>query len=122
MKPTLDDVFAAVRSVGLELPGVEIATKYDGSPLLKVNGRFMAGLAMHCSAEPFTLVVRADVGARECLLEDAPDTYYLTDYYRAHPVVLVRLAGLGRDAIRDLLAMSRRLTLDRGRPTSTLRF
>ena len=51
----------------------------------------------------------------ECLLQDAPETYYLTDYYRAHPVVLVRLAGLGRDAIRDLLAMSRRLTLAKGR-------
>lgn len=122
MKATPDDVFAPVRIVGLALPGVEVATKYDGSPLLKVNGSFMAGLALHPSAEPRTLVVRVDLDARECLLQDAPDTYYLTDYYRRHPVVLVRLAGLDRDALRDLLAMSRRLTLAKGRDASTARF
>ena len=104
-------MFETVSAVGLALPGVEAATKYDGSPMLKVGGSFMAGLAMHPSAEPETLVVRADREERECLLEDAPATYYLTDYYRQHPVVLVRLARLDRDALRDLLSMSRRLTL-----------
>jgi hypothetical protein len=48
---------------------------------------------MHASAEPDTLVVRAAFEEREGLLEDAPDTYYVTDYYRRYPVVLVRLAG-----------------------------
>jgi hypothetical protein len=71
----------------------------------------MAGLALHASAEPGTLVVRVDAEEREWLLQDAPDTYYLTDYYRPHPVVLVRLSRLDRTALRDLLAMSWRLTL-----------
>jgi len=105
------DPFLVVRAVGLALPGVEAASKYDGSPVLKVSGSFMAGLALHPSAEPETLVVRADVDARECLIEDAPDTYYLTDYYRRFPVVLVRLRRIDRDALRDLLSVSRRLTL-----------
>ena len=109
-------MFETVSAAGLALPGVEAATKYDGSPMLKVGGSFMAGLAMHPSAEPGTLVVRADRGERECLLEDAPETYYLTDYYRKHPVVLVRLARLDRDALRDLLSMSRRLTLAKRLP------
>jgi hypothetical protein len=109
-------MFETVSAVGLALPGVEAATKYDGSPMLKVGGSFMAGLAMHPSAEPETLVVRADREERECLLEDAPETYYLTDYYRKHPVVLVRLARLDRDALRDLLSMSRRLTLAKRLP------
>ena len=122
MKARPDDVFAPVQSAGLDLPGVELATKYDGSPVLKVNGCFMAGMALHRSAERYTLIVRADPDTRECLLQDAPETYYLTDYYRPHPVVLVRLTGLGRDALRDLLAMSRRLTLAKGRDTSTARF
>ncbi len=52
------DVFDAVRTVGLALPDVEETTKYDGSPVLKVGGSFMAGLATHHSAEPATLVVR----------------------------------------------------------------
>jgi hypothetical protein len=76
----------------------------------------MAGLAMHRSAEPETLVVRADPEARQCLLEDAPEIFYLTDYYAPHPVVLVRLPRLDRDALRDVLSVSRRLTLAKSRP------
>ena len=114
-KETPADIFETVRAVGLALPGVEAATKYDGSPILKVGGSFMAGVAIHPSAEPETLVVRADPEERECLIEDAPGTYYLTDYYRNHPVVLVRISRLDRDALRDLLSMSRRLTLARRR-------
>ena len=52
------DTFERVKRVGLTLPDVEATTKYDGSPVLKVRGCFMAGLATHRSAEPQTLVVR----------------------------------------------------------------
>jgi hypothetical protein len=107
--------FDTVRTVGLALPDVEATTKYDGSPVLKVGGAFMAGLATHRSAEPETIVVRADLEQRNCLLEDAPETYYLTDYYRSHPVVLVRLSHIDRDALRDLLSVSWRLTLPKAR-------
>ncbi len=78
----------------------------------------MAGLATHRSAEPDTLVVRASMEERQGLLEDAPETYYLTDYYRRHPVVLVRLSHIDRDALRDLLSVSWRLTLPKARTRS----
>jgi hypothetical protein len=104
------DAFDRVRVVGLTLPDVEAATRYDGSPVLKLGGCFMAGLATHQSAEPDTLVVRVGFEEREWLLENAPETYYLTDYYRNHPVVLVRLSRVDRDALRDLLSVSWRLT------------
>jgi hypothetical protein len=112
------DPFDVVKSVGLSLPGVEAATRYDGSPVLRVGGAFMAGLASHESAEPDSLVVRSTFEDRQWLLDDAPETYYITDSYRKHPVVLARLAHLNREALRDLLAVSRRLTLTkaRGRP------
>lgn len=67
------DPFEPVRKIGLALPDVEAGTKYDGSPVLKAGGSFMAGLATHRSAEPETLVVRIGFEERECLLEDAPD-------------------------------------------------
>ena len=102
--------FDRVRLVGLTLPDVEAATRYDGSPVLKLGGCFMAGLATHASAEPGTLVVRVDFEDREWLLEDAPETYYLTDYYRNYPVVLVRLSRVDREALSDLLSVSWRLT------------
>jgi hypothetical protein len=111
------DPFDAVRTVGLELPGVEATTRYDGSPVLKVKGCFMAGLATHRSAEPESLVVRIDFEERECLLEDAPETYYLTDYYRPYPLVLARLSRLNRDALHDLLSVSWRLAVAKTRRT-----
>ena len=110
IKNTLPDPFTLVQDVGLSLPGVEATTKYDGSPVLKVNGIFMAGLATHVSAEPGTLVVRAGFEEREKLLEDAPETYYLTDYYRRYPLVLVRLSRVEPDALHDLLSVSWRMT------------
>jgi hypothetical protein len=104
-----------VQRVGLALPEVEAATRYDGSPVLKAAGCFMAGVAAHPSAEPDTLVVRIDPEDRDGLLQDAPETYYLTDYYERYPLVLARLARLDRDAIHDLLLVSRRLTLAKAR-------
>ena len=105
------DPFAVVREIGCTFHDVEAATRYDGSPVLKARGCFMAGLARHPSAEPDTLVVRADVEERDGLLADAPQTYYLTEYYRKHPVVLARLSRLDDDALRDLLSVSWKLTL-----------
>ena len=113
VKQTASGAFDLVRSVGLDLPDVEAVTKYDGSPMLKVGGSFMAGLATHPSAEPDTLVVRAGLEEREWLMADAPDTYYLTDHYRSYPLILVRLSQVDRDALRDLLSVSRRLTLEK---------
>lgn len=114
-KQTPADTFETVRTVGLALPDVEATTKYDGSPVLKVGGSFMAGLATHRSAEPETLVVRVGFEEREWLMEDAPETYYLTDYYRSYAVVLVRLSRIDQDALRDLLSVSWRLTLAKAR-------
>jgi hypothetical protein len=109
MKPANARAFKLVAAAGLTLPDVEAATRYDGSPVLRIHGVFLAGLATHPSADPNTLVVRSEIEDRELLLSDAPDTYYVTDYYRRYPIVLVRLASIGRDALRDLLSVSYRL-------------
>jgi len=114
-KQLVAGVFDIVRNVGLTLPDVEATTKYDGSPVLKVDGMFMAGLATHPSAEPDTLVVRAGLEERDRLVEDAPETYYLTDYYRSYPLVLVRLSCVEPDALHDLLSVSWRMTMAKAR-------
>ena len=114
-KQTPADAFETVRTVGLALPDVEATKRYDGSPVLKLGGAFMAGLATHRSAEPDTLVVRVGFEERQWLLDDAPETYYLTDYYRGYPLVLARLSRIDQDALRDLLSVSWRLTLAKGR-------
>jgi hypothetical protein len=116
------DLFRTVKTIGLALPNVEASTRYDGSPVLKLGGCFMAGLATHRSAEPGTLVVRVELEQREALLEEAPETYYVTDYYRPYPLVLVRLSHVDSGALHDLLSVSWRLTLPKARlPRRTVR-
>lgn len=95
--------------MALRLPGVEASRKYDGSTVLKAGGTFMAGMATHPSAEPHTLVVRHGLEERDLIIADAPQTYYLTDYYRTYPLLLARLSRLEQDALRELLAAAWRM-------------
>ena len=93
-----------MRRIGLALPEVEEGKSY-GSPALKVRGRMFACLAIHRSAEPNTLAVRIEFDRRDELIAAEPETYYLTDHYVNYPCVLVRLARIHEDALRDLLLM-----------------
>ncbi len=94
--------FDFVRKIGLFLPGVEEGTAY-GSPALKLRGKLLACIPVHRSAEPDSLAVSIDFDARSELLDSAPATYYLTDHYRGHPMVLVRLSLIGQKDLRTLL-------------------
>ena len=106
--------FDEVTAVALTLPDVAISEKYDGSPVLKAGGSFLAGIATDESADADTLVVRMGHEERQYLLEDAPETYYVTEHYERHPVVLVRMDMLEADALRDLLSGSWRLAMKKG--------
>lgn len=102
--------FEAVREVGREFPDLCEGTMY-GSPALKLGKRLVACVAIHRSAEPGSLVVRTEFEQRSALLGDDPETYYITDHYANHPVVLVRLARLQHDQVRGLLAAARQCVL-----------
>jgi hypothetical protein len=94
--------FDAVLEVARSLPGVEEGASARGIGL-KARGKLFACTAIHKSAEPNSLMVRIGLEERELLLATEPDTYYLTDHYRGHPAILVRLANIHRNALRDLL-------------------
>lgn len=94
--------FDVVREIALALPGVEEDTIH-GAPSLKVRRKLLACPALHESAEPNSLVVRIDGDQRADLIADEPSIYYVTDHYERYPMVLVRLASIGRDALQDLL-------------------
>src|SRR5471032_403768 len=99
--------FETVRRVGLTLPDVEEGASY-GSPALMVHGAMFVCVPSHKSAEPGSLVVRMDLEQRDELLAADPQTYYVKDHYLGYPCVLVRLAQLHPDALKDLLLTARR--------------
>lgn len=110
--PTKKIDFEVVRKIALALPGVE-GSSLHGAPSLKVSGRLLACPAIHKSAEPDSLMVRIDFDERRKLIASQPDIYYLTDHYQNYPAVLVRLANISRDALRDLIELAWRLANSR---------
>ena len=99
--------FRRVEAIARTLPDVEVTTSW-GQPAVKVRGKMFACIASHKSAEPGTLVVRMDIAARDALIADDPATYYLKEHYVGYPCVLVRLALVRADALKDLLTGAHR--------------
>lgn len=97
--------FDTVRKVARELGDSE-GLVTDSAEALKVRGKLMAWIPPHKSVEPGSLAVRIDIGRRAELIAAAPDVYYLIDHYLKYPTVLVRLARIHPDALKDLLRMS----------------
>ena len=101
--------FDTIREIGEQLAGTEVGTAY-GSPALKVNGRMYAVIPINKEAEPNSLAVYlADFEQREVLLAEDPGTYYVKPHYEPYPMVIVRLACVTRDALKDLLRGAHRV-------------
>lgn len=90
----LDDV----RAILLALPGVEEGPCY-GTPGFRVRKKILARL----KEDGDTLALKVEFIVRDVLLRDEPDAFYLTDHYRAYPMVLVRLSRVRRELLRELL-------------------
>ncbi len=90
--------FDAVRKIALALDNVEQGTSY-GTPAFKVRGALMARLRDDLGA----LVVRMSIEDRKELIAADPKTYFITDHYLNYPWILVNLARVHPDAMRDLL-------------------
>jgi hypothetical protein len=93
--------FEEVRSLLLALPGVEEGSSY-GTPGFRVRGKFLTRL----KEDGTSLVVKVGLDERDMLIEAAPDSFYLTDHYRPHPYMLVRLARVDPGTLRRLLIQS----------------
>ncbi len=101
--------FDTVREIARALPGVEESTAY-GTPVLRVNGRIFAGIPINREVEPDSAAVYVSgVEARDALLEEAPDVYYVKPHYAAYPIVLVRLTRVTREALEDLVLGAHRV-------------
>jgi hypothetical protein len=93
--------FEVVREIALALPGVEEGTSY-GTPAFRVRGKLLARLR----EDGETLVVKCDHLERDLRMEINPDAFFITDHYRGYPMLLVRLATVEEDDLRDLLELA----------------
>jgi hypothetical protein len=89
---------AQLEKIALSIQGVEPGTSY-GTPAFKIKGKLIARLHQ---SEP-SVVVRVDPDQRDVLMNADPDTFYITEHYRNHPWVLVRLARVRSGSMRSLL-------------------
>jgi hypothetical protein len=111
--------FKRVEAIGRTLPDVEVTTSW-GSPSLKVRGKMFVCMAAHKSAEPNSLVVMMDFPDRDALLGDDPKTYYLKEHYVGYPCIVVRLARVHPDALRDLVISAHRYVSEKSRKKKPL--
>jgi hypothetical protein len=118
--PAAKVTFDMVRRIALTLPGVEEGSMY-GSPALKLHGRLLACLPINKSAEPDTLAVRTGFEERAAQLAEEPATYYVTDHYLNHPIVLVRMSKIRADQLQDLLGSAWRFVTDHEKKKSSRR-
>ncbi len=112
--------FKRVEAIGRTLPDVEVTTSW-GSPSLKVRGKMFVCMASHKSAEPNTLAVMMDFPDRDALLEDDSNTYYLKEHYVGYPCILVRLARVHPDALRDLVVGAHRYVTEKSKKKKRVR-
>ena len=110
-----------VRQLALSLPGVSEGRAYGG-PSLHVGRKFMGRLR----EDSETLVLKVDLAERERLVESQPDTFFVTDHYRDHPLVLINLFAAERETLHRLLVGAWRIVASKravaaheatGRPT-----
>jgi hypothetical protein len=96
--------FEKIREMALALDNVEESTSY-GTPAFKVKGKLFVRL--HQDGE--SLVIRMGFDQREDFIALDPETFYITDHYKDHEWLLVRMAKVKATALRELLSIAHNL-------------
>jgi hypothetical protein len=101
--------FETARRIALALPGMEEGTSYHGTPVFRVAKKFVSRL----KEDGESLVVKVSVFERKYMLEAEPEVFHITDHYREYPIVLVRLAAIRPERLREVLEDAWRLVAPR---------
>jgi len=91
--------FDAVVELAAELPDVSVSTSY-GTPALKVRKKLLCRMW----PDENVLVLRVDDDEKEAVLQGDPAAFFVTDHYRGHPYLLVRLDEVDADELGELLS------------------
>jgi hypothetical protein len=90
--------FEEFGAMALALPGVEARSSY-GTPGFFVRKKFMARLR----EEDVLVLAPVYEDEQRFLMETHPQAFFLTDHYRGHPTILIRLSKVNRAQLQDLL-------------------
>ena len=102
-----------VEAFVLTLPETTSTPSYGGAPALRVNKKMFARLRGEMADDldaltgaPYGEVLMVgvgDLGEKEAVLASDPRAYFTVPHYDGYPAVLVRLAAIGEDELRELL-------------------
>ena len=99
---TADDV----RRISLGLPGAYEQETHGGRPSFRTKPRMFAWVR----DDPEALVVWVEsVEDKDALLATDPATFFTTEHYDGHPIVLVRLGAVDAAEAEELITESFRL-------------
>ena len=99
--PTWNDAVTIAKT----LPGVEVGIWY-GTIGLKVAGKGFARLRTEAEGG---LVLMCSLDEKQRLLESGEPAYYTTPHYDGYGSIIVNLARVDRDALRELIVQSWRM-------------
>jgi len=90
--------FDAVREIALGFPGMEEGSSY-GTPAFRVRKK----LVVRLKEDAESIVVMVTMDEKEALLAADPRVYFTTPHYDGYAAILVRLAEVEADDLRDLV-------------------
>jgi hypothetical protein len=105
-----------VSELARQLPGVKESISY-GTPALRSRAKLLARLL----PDSEVAVVRVDLEQRRALLASQPETFFLTEHYQNHPLLLVRLNKVKRAEMQALLRDALAVSQGPGRPRARAR-
>ena len=87
-----------VRQLALAMPSVHERLCY-GTPAFYAKRKLFARLL----ADGDSVVVKIDYADRDRRMEADPSTFFITDHYLNHPMMIVRLSSVDVADLRELL-------------------
>ena len=95
------------------MPDVVETTAY-GMPAFTAGKTRFAGRPIERSdVAPNSLGIHMSFEERDRRIAARPEIYYLTEHFAKYPAVLVRLAAIGRDELREVLSLAWHHAMDR---------
>ena len=90
---------AQLKKIALSFPGALEKPSY-GHPSFFIEKKFFTRLR---SEDDSIVLIVGSIDERDMMMESDPKTFHITEHYRNHPSVLVRIARIDAKTLRAML-------------------